>query len=127
MDTRTRCVFRFGRKPPDALADGRGDDAAALVVHVVARHLQPARRRGEHEGAVGRHGANGAVASVSPSGAVVGVPTAFPPTPSSAATTGNASVNRSRKCANLCSASAPHISALPHSSPSSFSLFTRRS
>ena len=22
----------FGRKPPDALADGRGDDAAALVV-----------------------------------------------------------------------------------------------
>ena len=68
----------FGRKPPDALADGRGDDAAALVVHVVARHLQPARRRGEHEGAVGRHGRERGGRIGVPVGAVVGVPTGVP-------------------------------------------------
>ena len=68
----------FGRKPPDALADGRGNDAAALVVHVVARHLQPARRRGEHEGAMGRHGCERGDRIDVSAGTVVGVPVDVP-------------------------------------------------
>lgn len=49
MATRTRRPPFSAASPHVRSADGRGDDAAALVVHVVARHFQTPRRRGERE------------------------------------------------------------------------------